>query len=108
MYSYHNSEALDLNDSGAPPTYNDDDMDDDDESVGNRFDGDGDDEPTPTPTFEESMQKAAATWLLKMQECHRIPLSVMDAIISDLQGHLGVVQNNLNDNHRSTTRNSGS
>lgn len=31
------------------------------------------------------LQKAAATWILKTHELHRIPLSVMDSIIQDVQ-----------------------
>lgn len=34
----------------------------------------------------ESMRKAAALWILKTREVHKIPLSVMDNIISDVQG----------------------
>ena len=34
---------------------------------------------------ESQLQRAAATWILKTRECHRIPVSVMDAIISDVQ-----------------------
>ena len=32
------------------------------------------------------MRKAAALWILKTREVHKIPLSVMDNIISDVQG----------------------
>jgi hypothetical protein len=45
--------------------------------------------------FEEVMQRAAATWILKLREGHRIPLSVMDAIISDLQSLLHVAHSQL-------------
>ena len=40
--------------------------------------------------YEAVMQRAAATWILKIREGHRIPLSVMDGIISDLQSLLQV------------------
>ena len=33
----------------------------------------------------QALQKAAAVWLLKTREIHRIPLSVMDSITSDVQ-----------------------
>lgn len=36
----------------------------------------------------ESMRKAAALWILKTREVHKTPLSVMDNIISDVQGLL--------------------
>lgn len=32
-----------------------------------------------------ALQKAAATWILKTRESHRIPMSVMDSIIQDVQ-----------------------
>ena len=34
---------------------------------------------------DEELKRAAAVWLLKTRKLHRIPLSVMDAIILDLQ-----------------------
>ena len=34
---------------------------------------------------DEELKRAAADWLLKTRKLHRIPLSVMDAIILDLQ-----------------------
>ena len=48
---------------------------------------------------ETQLQRAAATWILKTRECHRIPLSVMDAVISDLQSlfqlALGEIRNRI-------------
>ena len=45
---------------------------------------------TVTPTVEDlvtedAMQKTAAMWILKAREEHRIPLSVMDAMMGDFQ-----------------------
>lgn len=39
---------------------------------------------------EQSLQQAAATWILKTRERHRIPLSVFDEIISDMQSFFQV------------------
>lgn len=35
---------------------------------------------------DESMQKAAAMWVLKTRKLHRIPQSVMDEMVTDIQG----------------------
>ena len=45
---------------------------------------------TVTPTVEDlvtedALQKTAAMWILKAREQHRIPLSVMDAMMGDFQ-----------------------
>ena len=32
-----------------------------------------------------TLQEAAATWIIKTRESHRIPISVMDSIIQDVQ-----------------------
>ena len=51
----------------------------------------GDANSTETQTIgddlfpEESQQRAAAIWILKAREQHRLPLSVMDAMIGDFQ-----------------------
>ena len=37
------------------------------------------------PKSREELQKAAAMWILKTRECNRIPMSVMDSIIFDVQ-----------------------
>ena len=34
---------------------------------------------------EDSLQRAAALWILKAREQHRIPLSMMDAVIGDFE-----------------------
>ena len=41
--------------------------------------------------------QAAATMILKIQEKHRIPLSVMDTIIVDVQSLLDVAMSDLSD-----------
>ena len=51
----------------------------------------------PVQPFEAVMQRAAATWILKIREGHRIPLIVMDVIISDLQSLLHVAHSQLLD-----------
>ena len=43
------------------------------------------------------LQKAAATWILKTRECHRLPLSVMDSIIFDVQSLYDVALSQLGD-----------
>lgn len=47
-----------------------------------------DDEDSATVSTDPryNLQKAAATWILKTREKHRVPLSVMDAIILDIEG----------------------
>ncbi len=37
------------------------------------------------PSFEATLQKAAALWILKTRELHRIPISTMNTIIVDVQ-----------------------
>lgn len=41
------------------------------------------------------LQIAAATWILKTRECHRIPLSVMNSIIFDVQSLYDVALSQL-------------
>ena len=41
------------------------------------------------------IQRAAATWVLKTRESHRIPLSVMDSLIYDVQSLFDIVVGNL-------------
>ena len=41
------------------------------------------------------LQKAAATWILKTREVHRIPLSVMDSIIQDVQSLYAIALSSL-------------
>ena len=43
------------------------------------------------------IRKAAATMILKIREKHRIPLSVMDTIIVDVQSLLDVAMSDLSD-----------
>lgn len=66
---------------------------DQESSIGDRFHdqetGSGDD-GTDASTIqdiatEESLQRAAALWLLKAREKHRLPLSVVDTMIADFQ-----------------------
>lgn len=52
---------------------------------------------TNTETSEQEVQKAAAVWILKTQECHRIPLSVMDAVIYDMQYFYHIAFSGLHD-----------
>ncbi len=53
-------------------------------------------------TYEQSIQKAAAVWILKTREGHRLPLSVMDSIISDLQSLHSLVLGNIRDRIETT------
>ena len=41
--------------------------------------------PSSVQLEPQDIQKSAATWILKIRECHQIPLSVMDCIIADTQ-----------------------
>lgn len=35
--------------------------------------------------FTELIQRAAATWILKVRECHRLPQSTLESIVKDLE-----------------------
>ena len=48
-------------------------------------------------SLEESLQKSAALWILKTREVHRIPLSVMDAIIAGLHSLHSLVLSHVHD-----------
>ena len=49
----------------------------------------------------DSMRKATALWILKTREVHKIPLSVMDNIISDVQALLQSAVIHLHQHSRS-------
>lgn len=53
------------------------------------------------------IQRAAATWILKTRESHRIPLSVMDSMIQDVQSLFDIIVSNLNSEVQSCLQNSG-
>lgn len=48
-------------------------------------------EETQSPSSDDVLQRAAAMWILKTKEKHRIPQSSMEAIIRDVQGFLQLV-----------------
>ena len=50
-----------------------------------------------TDDWHMCIQKAAATMILKIRQKHRIPLSVMDTIIVDVQSLLDVAISDLSD-----------
>ena len=51
-----------------------------------------------TVTNPEIVPRAVALWLLKSRELHKIPISVMNSIIKDIQSLLNVVVKNLQSN----------
>ena len=57
-------------------------------------------------TFTQ-LQRAAATWILKTRECHRIPFSVMTSIIDDVQSLYKVALAHISDRVQRTLCNSG-
>lgn len=53
------------------------------------------------------LQRAAATWILKTRERHRIPLSVMDAIVHDVESLFEVAVGQLSDRILSKLKDAG-
>ncbi len=54
------------------------------------MDDTGDDSVRDDTVTEEAIQRAAALLILKIREGHRIPLSVMDAIVADVSAPLAL------------------
>ena len=88
IYAYHDFSIDEDNEPGNGGGFHDQES-----SIGDRFHdqetGSGDDR-TDASTItdiatEESLQRAAALWLLKTREKNRLPLSVMDTMIADFQ-----------------------
>ena len=79
MYAFH-----DLNAYEGPVHRMEDDFDHGSDNIER-----GDDNQGSTPTMDlvtkDSLQRAAALFILKAREGHRIPLSVMNTIIGDFQ-----------------------
>lgn len=55
---------------------------------------------------EFHIQRAAATWILKTRERHRIPLSVMDSLIYDVQSLFDIIVSNLSSQVQDCLQNS--
>ena len=98
VYTHHDSGILDVYEPDNAPCGNGQDAD-----ICDDVEGDFDDSTMVDNTigdetvqsFEAVMQRAAATWILKTRECHRIPLTVMNEVISDLQSLLQVAHSQL-------------
>lgn len=53
------------------------------------------------------IKRAAATWILKTRESHRIPISVMDSMIQDVQSLFDIAVSNLSMHVQATLQSSG-
>ena len=85
IYQYHDTLSLD----DEPNVNSEDDNTDPADTL---FDEDFQHESTSTAKHKslclsiDKLQDAAVCWILKTSECHKVPQSVMDDIISDVRG----------------------
>ena len=88
IYQYHDTLYLD----DEPDASSEDDNITISDPADTLFDKDFHHEPVSTAKHKSSclsidkLQDAAARWILKTSECHKVPQSVMDDIISDVRG----------------------
>ena len=94
VYGFHDITAIESTDEepvvpsradATAPASRTADPENEDWSLANGDDGENDSyagDEFVTGISEEILQRATAMWILKTRECHRIPLSVMDAVVS--------------------------
>ena len=99
IYTYHDVSAIEAED-----VENIEDSDSNPLEVPSTTDDAASREPSEEPSIEDGIvdiQKASAVWILKTRELHRLPLSVMDAVMVDVQSlYDALSQNSL---HRVTS-----
>lgn len=95
IHAFHGLDIMENNAEGSPACFPPsgsgfemDSSDSDQQDEGERDEDEGE-------CDDERVQKAVATWILKTQECHGIPLSVMGSIVDGMESLYCLISNDL-------------